>query len=417
MQPKGTLPRNGVKSAPGGGTQSWIPIAAVLLAGIIAALQVGKAPIALPALRADLNLTLVMTGWLVAIFSLLTGLCGLFSGMTVDRLGYRRTLASGLAIITFAGAWGATSSGIAELLASRMIEGIGFLLVCTSAPRFIIALVSGPQQRLVLGLWSTYMPTGIILMLVLGPYLLEPYGWRGLWWAGSALAALMWLLILGLTPPARPGQERGGRLKDLKIVLMSPGPLLLAACFAGFAFQHLALISFLPTLLVEQHNHSIGHAAVLTSWVVAANIIGGISAGWLLARGISRATLIGGASLVLAVAALGMMSEGLPGELRYICAVAISGFGGLIPGAIFSGIPLHTPGSHRTGSVSGLVVQGSQAGQFLGPTVVSWLVAWSGNWNHAGWALIAAAALTATMAVPLGILERRHGSLSACQFQ
>ncbi|NMT62708.1 MFS transporter [Marinobacter orientalis] len=393
-----------------GQRSAWFAVSLVFLAGVAAALQVGKAPVALPLLRQELDLTLVAAGWIVAIFSLLAGIGGLFSGMTVDRFGYRRTLTGGLALIVAASAWGASSQGFSQLLASRLIEGVGFLLVSTSGPRIISILVSGAQQRMAMGIWSAYMPVGVSLMLLSGPMLLGSWGWRGLWWGNSILVGAVLVAVLAVLPPGRPGTRSGGGLGDLRVVVTSPGPLLLAACFAGFTFQHLALIGFLPTLLIDQYGHSTARAAELTALVMLANAGGGVSAGWLLGRGVSRAGLIAGASVCLAVAAWGLVNENIAGSIRFLCAVAISGVGGLIPGAVIAGITVHSPGPQRVGSVTGLVVQGSQLGQFAGPAVVSWLVAWSGDWQFGAWAMIAAAMLTAMLAIPLGWLEHRLGA-------
>jgi MFS family permease len=385
----------------------WFAVSLVFLAGVAAAFQVGKAPVALPLLRQELDLTLVAAGWIVAIFSLLAGIGGLFSGMTVDRFGYRRTLTGGLALIVAAGAWGASSASFSQLLASRLIEGVGFLLVSTSGPRIISTLVYGAQQRLAMGIWSAYMPVGVSMMLLLGPLLLGSWGWRGLWWGNSVFVGAVLLAVVALLPPGNPGARAGGGLDDLRVVITSPGPILLSACFAGFTFQHLALIGFLPTLLIDQYGHSTARAAELTALVMLANAGGGVSAGWLLGRGVSRAGLIAGASLCLAGAAWGLMNENMVGGARFLCAVAISGVGGLIPGAVIAGITVHSPGSQRVGSVTGLVVQGSQLGQFAGPAVVSWLVAWSGDWQYGAWAMIVAAMLTAMLAIPLSRLEHQ----------
>src|SRR3546814_9489891 len=48
----------------------WLPIAVVIAAGIIAALQVGKVSIGLPALRADLGMALGTAGWVMGVFAL-----------------------------------------------------------------------------------------------------------------------------------------------------------------------------------------------------------------------------------------------------------------------------------------------------------------------------------------------------------
>src|SRR6185312_16512564 len=58
----------------------WLVVGAVIGAGIAAAFQVGKAPVALPQLRATLGLSLVGAGWVVSMFSVLGALAGAMIG-------------------------------------------------------------------------------------------------------------------------------------------------------------------------------------------------------------------------------------------------------------------------------------------------------------------------------------------------
>jgi hypothetical protein len=51
-------------------TTPWLGVGMVVIAGVVAALQVGKVAIAVPQLRADFGLDLSMVGWLMAMFSL-----------------------------------------------------------------------------------------------------------------------------------------------------------------------------------------------------------------------------------------------------------------------------------------------------------------------------------------------------------
>jgi predicted MFS family arabinose efflux permease len=82
----------------------------------------------------------------------------------------------------------------------------------------------------------------------------------------------------------------------VRAVITSPAALLLAAVFAAYAAQFLAVFGFLPTLLSEQGGVSPGTASDLTACAVAANIPGNVVGGALRARGVPRWILICGAS-------------------------------------------------------------------------------------------------------------------------
>src|SRR3546814_2705041 len=76
----------------------WLPIAVVIAAGIIAALQVGKVSIGLPALRADLGMALGTAGWVMGVFALIGVVGGIPAGAAVSRFGDRRLIVLGLAL-------------------------------------------------------------------------------------------------------------------------------------------------------------------------------------------------------------------------------------------------------------------------------------------------------------------------------
>ena len=59
----------------------WGVVAALLIAGVIAALQIGKASIALPALQRELMLTLTVASWVVGAYGMLGAFAGLPAGV------------------------------------------------------------------------------------------------------------------------------------------------------------------------------------------------------------------------------------------------------------------------------------------------------------------------------------------------
>lgn len=94
----------------------WQAVAAVFGAGLIAALQVGKTAIALPALRADLGLDLRAGGWLMAVFGLLGLFASVPAGALVARLGDRRLQVAGLAAMALGSALGSQTHSLGALM-------------------------------------------------------------------------------------------------------------------------------------------------------------------------------------------------------------------------------------------------------------------------------------------------------------
>src|SRR6185437_2953920 len=104
----------------------WRVVGFAVAAGIIGAFQVGKAVMALPALRADLGLSLADAGWVLSVFNLTGVVAGVALGAVIGRLGDRRMLLAGLAVMAASSLAGAVAPSLATLLATRYLEGVGF---------------------------------------------------------------------------------------------------------------------------------------------------------------------------------------------------------------------------------------------------------------------------------------------------
>jgi MFS family permease len=82
----------------------------------------------------------------------------------------------GLAVQGGCSAIGALSDGAAMLLATRVLEGFGFLAVTVAAPALIAQATPQITRDRAFALWATFMPGGITGVLLAAPLLSEPAG-------------------------------------------------------------------------------------------------------------------------------------------------------------------------------------------------------------------------------------------------
>lgn len=387
-------------------------VAAVLAAGLAAALNVGKVPVALPLLRAELGLTLVQAGWVSSMLTTLALLGAAFVGMWVGRIGALRMVLAGLALCTLASLAATAWPGWQPLMASRLVEGLGFMWVAVACPALISAASAPAQRRLALSFWSAYMPAGASAAMLASPLLLPATGWQGLWVLTAALMALAGLALwaqrrhFAAAAPA-PSAASGGFLGPVKAALGHPLPWLLALSFAVWATQHFALIVWMPTYLQEQRGLGPAATAVLTGVMLLACVPGNLAGGWLMQRGARRASVLLGGQLAAGLGALLYSFEALPDALRYAAAVWVSFAGGVIPAAIMSSSTVLARSPQQIGTLQGLYMQGAQLGQFVGTPLVAAVVAASGQWRSALWVTAPAAALGVVLALAAGRMESR----------
>lgn len=390
----------------------WGAVAAVLGAGLAIALNVGKVPVALPQLRAELGLTLVQAGWLSSTLTTLAFLMAAGVGMWVGRLGALRMVLAGLAVCALASAAAPLAPGWGLLIGSRLLEGLGFMVVAVACPALITAASAPADRRFAIGLWSAYMPAGASLAMLASPALLPRTGWAGLWLLTAALLALALLALWGqrahfaAAAPARAAAD-SGFWGPVRAALGQPLPWLLALSFGVWATQHFALIVWMPTYLQEQRGLGAGATALLTGTMLLASVPGNLIGGWLVQQGLRRGRLLAAAQTATGLGAVVYSMEGWPDGLRYAAAVFVSFAGGVIPAAVMASSTLLAKSPQQIGTLQGLYMQGAQMGQFIGTPLIAAVVAASGHWSSALAVCGGAALAGIALALAAGRLEER----------
>lgn len=390
---------------------------AVVLAGVSAALHLGKLPPAVPALQATLGIGWVEAGFLLSLVQVAGMLLGMAVGLTADSLGLRRSMLGGLAVLTGASVLGGLVGTLASeghggptavhaLLVLRAVEGLGFLLVVMPAPGLIRALAAPGTEKAAMGWWGAYMPLGVALALLIGPALIGTIGWPGWWWALALVSAAAALGVRTCLPADPSGAARrdgpvatGSWRIRLKDTLRAPGPWLVALAFAVYSSQWIAVIGFLPAIYAGVGVPA-GWSAVLTALAAALNIVGNLAGGRLLQRGLAPASLLRWGYLAMALGSVAAFAQvgqgadalGLPPLLRYVAVCIFSLAGGMIPATLFSLAVRLAPGAATVSTTVGLVQQASALGQFAAPPVVAWLAHRVGGWQWT-WALTLACSL------------------------
>jgi len=389
---------------------SWL----VVLAGGVAALQVGKLPPALPELQAEMGLALVQSGFLLSTVQLAGLSLAVFIGLLADGMGLKRSMVRGLCLLALASGLGGFATSVSALLALRAIEGLGFLLVALPAPALIRRLVSSAQLPGMLGVWGAYMPTGTALALLLGPMFIPTWGWSAWWWLFSlvSLAMALWLDRAVPADPLVDGALAGqGAWSRLRRTLSAPGPWWVALTFGMYSGQWLAVVGFLPSIYAAA-GVSGALLGVLTALAAAVNMLGNMASGRLLQRGWApRSTLwLGfGAMALGSTLAFATLTEGAP-WLRFAGVLLFSGVGGLVPGTLFSLAVRLAPGEQQVATTVGWVQQMSALGQFVGPPVVAAVAARAGGWQFTPLVTVGCCVVGAVLAWMAGRLLARSGT-------
>ena len=297
---------------------------AVAFACVVAFMGIGLVDPILPTLAHDLDASPSQVSLLFTSYFAMTGVAMLFSGFTASRIGSRRTLLLGLALVVVFSALAGAAGSVFEIAGFRLGWGLGNALFIATALSVIVGAASGGLAGAIM-LYEAALGLGIASGPLLGG-LLGGISWRGPFFGTAALMAIGFVLIttlLGPTPkPARrisvtePLRALGhGGLRSMALVAAlynfgfftllayTPFPLGLGAHALGVVYFGWGLLLALTSVLGAQRlERRFGLVAVLATSLalVAADLLAG---GFLID---SRAGLI--AVIVISGALLGIVN-------------------------------------------------------------------------------------------------------------
>ena len=411
----------------------------VVIGGVVAALHVWKLSPALGTLSEQLSMTLGQAGVLVAVIQIAGMVLGMIVGLFNDSIGLRRGCLWGFGFLAVGSVIGAAAPGPELLLLSRVLEGVGFLVVCVASPALIRRLVPPGRLAPIVGLWGCFFPVAAAVSQLTGGFLVESIGWRAWWLAAAALAVAVGVAMALVIPAAAttgrptPGSARPRAASSTSLpsppaarsvgaraaATLRTGPLWAAALIMGcYTAQWNGVFQFLPTIYAEA-GIALGTAGALSAGAALCNALGNLSAGQALGRGVRPVTLwtVGYVAMAAcAVIAFGIAPLVAPEwrfGLRYGAVIIFSAVGGLIPTTAIAQQMALAPAPDTVSTSLGLGQQFNALGQFAGPVAVAFLVQAAGGWHATWWVTVCFAAVGLLAAWWLGRPRRPRLALSS----
>ncbi len=382
-----------------------IPIALVLLTGVMTGAQLGKVAPLVPWYQAEIGLSLVAAGWLAALLGIFIALVALPAGWLIERAGLVRALSWGgatLLVGAFALAF-VTSPWL--IFAARLVEALGYLSLCIVLPAILNAISPLSWKGPVLAIWSGFVPLGFATSDLLA-------GWMLPIASPAVFLAVMPLLFLVLFLPALfflrgMADEKGGGAAVPLGTTLSRSVILLTIGFGAFVVLSVAMFTFMPTFVAGAGSHYLVSAGVVALTVPLGNVIASVLIRGRGPRYMMAMAVIGFAlSALLALPAF-MLSDPV---IATLAAIALAMSGALVASAQFAAIPFITP---RAGSVPvaiGLVCQAGGIGTVFGPPVAAFVIE-SFGWPGFG-AFLALTALVG-LAAMLPLMASAPSQISA----
>ncbi|MFD7609626.1 MFS transporter [Streptomyces sp. NPDC059828] len=212
-------------------TTSWIPLAVLATAQFLVVLSTSIVNVALPQIRAGLDLTDTGQAWTVNAYVLVFGALLLPGGRAGDVYGLRRVFLLGTGLFAASALGAALAPTAIALIAFRAVMGIGAALLAPTALALVLTLYSGRERRgTALGVWGAVSGAGGAAGVLLSGVLTSLYGWRAVFVVMVPLALAVLVATWRLVVADRP---RGGSLDAPGTVTVTAGLVALTYGLSG----------------------------------------------------------------------------------------------------------------------------------------------------------------------------------------
>jgi EmrB/QacA subfamily drug resistance transporter len=189
----------------------WV-LAATILGSSLAFIDSTVVNVALPALQADFNATVVDVQWVIEAYALLLAALLLVGGSLGDIYGRRRIYATGVIIFALASAFCGLALSVRQLIVARALQGIGASLLVPGSLAIISASFDEHHRGKAIGTWSGFTSITSAVGPVLGGWLIEHASWHWVFFINVPIAAIVVALTLRYIPESRNPQA--GRTPD-----------------------------------------------------------------------------------------------------------------------------------------------------------------------------------------------------------
>ncbi|MEU7076883.1 MULTISPECIES: MFS transporter [Streptomyces] len=289
-------------------------------ASVVAFMGIGLVDPILPSIAEGLEATPSQVSLLFTSYFLITAVAMLVTGFVSSRIGGRRTLLAGLALVVVFAALSGTSSSVAELVGFRAGWGLGNALFVSTALAVIVGAAAGGSAAAIL-LYESALGLGMACGPLVGA-LLGDASWRYPFFGTAALMAIGFLCITAFLKE-QPKPARKTSLLDPVRALGHGGLASVATSAFFYNYAFFTILAFTPFVLDMSPYRS---GAVFFAWGLLLAVFSVLVAPRLQRR-FGSLRVVGG-SLVLLAADLVVLGYG-DHTTAVVCTVVSGAFIGM----------------------------------------------------------------------------------------
>lgn len=177
-------------------TRNRWTLVATILGSSLTFIDATVVNVALPALQADLQATIVDVQWVIEAYALFLGALMLVGGSLGDQFGRKRVFLLGVGLFTAASIVCGIAISPGMLIAGRAVQGVGAAFLVPGSLAIISATFDEAERGRAIGIWSGFSAITTAIGPLTGGWLIEHVSWRAVFFLNVPPAAMVVALSL-----------------------------------------------------------------------------------------------------------------------------------------------------------------------------------------------------------------------------
>lgn len=362
----------------------------LLLVGSSIVMHLFKVPMIMGDLAASVGMAPGTEANLMSAFTLPGIFLAIPAGIIASKLGSKTTIIIATCCVALGSIVGSFAGTATMLLTSRVIEGIGYILISIAGPLLVVQYVEPSRIGFVMGLWAIWMGVGQIVSFNLTPALFGVMSWNKIWMIYAAWTLILtFVLAIAIKKPEglEEAQTAAAPAEKVKAGELFGNKSFMLGVLSFFIFNWLLLthLSFLPAFMGSSGLITGAAAAFAGSFTMICAVVGSPVLGRI-SDSIGRKNIY---IMSLIAAGVGLILPFTGSTIMIYVGSAIFGFVGLAaPGMILGAVPELVNNPKAEGLAMGIVFVFANLGQFLATALFPGIVgAMGGSFMTAGLAL------------------------------
>ncbi|MGH7761381.1 MAG: DHA2 family efflux MFS transporter permease subunit [Candidatus Dormibacteraceae bacterium] len=206
-------------------TNPWLVLVVLTTGFFMILLDTTIVNVAIPAMSSSshggLNTTLDQILWVLNAYILVYAVLLITAGRLGDLYGQRNLFAIGLFIFTLASALCGLSQNVGELIAARILQGVGGALLTPQTLSILTSLFPPERRGAAFGVWGGVAGLATVAGPTVGGAIITYIDWRWIFFINVPIGIAALIATFVIIPDLRPGRHHGWDV--LGIILATAG--------------------------------------------------------------------------------------------------------------------------------------------------------------------------------------------------